>query len=103
MTPVAIRQTLRGVRAYTLNSDGSYDRCIVNHETSQGDVLLTARYLYCEGYGRQFRLDLMGLFISMDSIPYRVCGVANTIGSQWDVIPFECLVGIPEFENRDTL
>lgn len=96
---VAIRQSLRGVTAHTLTADGAYDQCIVNNETSQGDVLLTARYLYGEGYGRQFRLDLMGKLISMNSTPYHVCGVANTIGAQWDVIPFECLADFPEFEG----
>lgn len=94
---VAIRQTLRGVTAHTLTANGVYDQCIVNHETSQGDVLLTARYLCCEGYGRQFRLDLMGIFPN-DVAPYHVCGVANTIGAQWDVIPFECLANIPKFD-----
>lgn len=99
LIPVAIRQTIRGVTAHTLNPNGSYERCIVNHETSQGDVILTAIMLAGMGYGRQFRLDLMGAHKSISCLPTQVSGVVNTRGLEWDVVPFDCLVNIPNF-NR---
>ena len=97
--PVAIRQTLRGVTAHTLNADGSYNRCIVNSEDSHGDVILTASLLSGLGYGRQYRLDLMGVHSSVSTSPVQVAGVANTMGSRWDVIPFDCLVCMPKFNH----
>jgi hypothetical protein len=96
--PVAIRQTLRGVTAHTLNSDGTYNRCVVNNEQSQGDVIHTAILLAAFNFGYQFRLDLMGAR-PFNSHPVDVAGVACTVGAKWDIIPFDSLISIPYYRS----
>jgi hypothetical protein len=96
--PVAIRQTIRGVTAHTLNADGTYKRCVVSDEQSQGDVIHTAILLAAFEFGYQFRLDLQGSR-PFNARPVEVAGVACTSGSKWNVVPFDSLIGIPKWRN----
>lgn len=99
-TPVAIRQTLRGVTAHTLNADGSYHTCILGTWDTTGDVIFAARQLMSSGFGSQFRLDRTGDDWGVDAIP-KCSGIAHLrVGDdrpEWTVIPFDCLIGIPSF------